>query len=396
MTFSVSRTNGLEWAGTSLSSLFCQRRNLFSPRFWRMLFDILRFNAFAPGLLSQDGAAPESIGAYLQREGYSDAFRDDYLLPMTAAVWSTGPEKCALEFPVRALIRFLWNHHLLSTLSARPQWLTLRNCAQSYIDAIIPHLPVNNIFLSTPVRSLMNEPSGKVRLLLENGTTALYDGVVLATHGDQAYSIVEHTATQEEREVLSVFETVRNRAVLHSDASLLPRSPFARSSWNYISSPDAPDGDAVCLTYDMNSLQHIPRPTFGDVLLTLNPVRPPRPETVQAEMEYTHPVYTPQTVAAQDRLQEIQGVRGVWYAGAWTGFGFHEEGWVSGLRAAEGLGAVVRWAGERLISTRGGERRVGARRWVLRMVVLALQRLIVRNLERVFGRGGAGGREKSD
>lgn len=361
-----------------------------------MLFDILRFNAFAPDLLTQDGAASESIGAYLRRERYSDAFRDDYLLPMTAAVWSAGPEKCALEFPAQTLIGFLWNHYLLSTPSARPQWLTLRNCAQSYIDAIIPRLPAENIFLSTPVRSLMNEPSGKVRLLLDNGTTALYDGVVLATHGDQAYSIVEHTATQEEREVLSAFETGRNRAVLHSDASLLPRNPLARASRNYISSSDAPDGDAVCLTYDMNSLQHIPRPTFGDVLLTLNPVRPPRPETVQAEVEYTHPVYTPQAVAAQQRLPEIQGVRGVWYAGAWTGLGFHEDGWVSGLRAAEGLGAVVRWAGELWVGERRRETRAGARRWLLRMFVLALQRIVVRNLERLFGRGGHGAQEKRD
>ena len=392
MTFSVSRDDGLEWAGASLSLLFCQRRNLFSPRFWRMLFDVIRFNTFAPDLLDQDDAL-ESIGSYLEREGYSSAFRDDYLIPMTVAIWSAGPEKRALDVPAQTLIHFLWNHHLLSTVSSRPQWLTLKNCAQSYVDAIIPKLPAENVFLSTPVRSLMNEPSGKVRLLLQNGTTALYDGVVLATHGDQAYSIVEHTATQEEHEVLSVFETKRNRAVLHSDASLLPRNPLARSSCNYISgsTSDTGGGDEVCLTYDMSSLQNIPRRTFGDVLLTLNPNRPPRPETVQAELEYSHPVYTSQTVAAQQRLQEVQGVRGIWYAGAWTGFGFHEDGWVSGLKAAEGFGAVVRWVEERY-----RKRRVGFQRRILRMVVWALQRLVVRRLERMFGGAGGRDREKLD
>lgn len=390
MTFSVSRDrSSLEWAGASLSSLFCQRLNLLSPRFWRMLFDIVRFNVFAPDLLAKDDAALESIGSYLERKGYSDAFRDDYLIPMTTAIWCTGPEKCALDFPALTLVRFLWNHRLLSATSARPRWLTLKNCAKSYIDAIMSDVSPDHVFLSTPVRSLMNEPSGKVRLLLENGTTALYDCVVLATHGDQAYSIVEHTATREEREVLSAFSTVRNTAVLHSDASLLPRNPAARSSWNYSSTSDPAGGAAVCLTYDMNSLQHIPTSTFGDVLLTLNPVPPPRPGTVQAELEYSHPVYTREAVAAQKRLPELQGGRGVWFAGARTGFGSHEDGFVSGLRAAEGLGAVVRWVREKR-----RVRRVGVRLWVVRIVIWVLQRVVVRNLERVFGRGGSRDEEK--
>ncbi|SPO05663.1 uncharacterized protein DNG_08350 [Cephalotrichum gorgonifer] len=402
MTFAVSRDGGLfEWAGTSLASVFCQPTHLISPRFWRMLFDVVRFNHFAKDLLVEEderrGAPaasgydplPASIGEYLDKEGYSEAFRNDYLIPMTAAVWSTSPDKCALAFPAATLVRFFWNHHLLSTITARPSWLTLRRCGQSYIDAIMKDFPADHIFLNEPVRSLVNEPSGKVRLLLENGSTALYDHVILATHGDQAYSIIQPSATPEEAAILSAFKTSPNKAVLHSDTSLLPRKALARSCWNYITTSSSGRGtdnvDSICLTYDMNSLQHIPRATFGDVLVTLNPLRPPRPETVRAEFEYAHPLYTPEAVAAQRELRKIQGRRGVSYAGAWTGYGFHEDGFTSGLRAAEGLGGRVPFEVRDSTYSRGVRPESGFRERVLRAVILVVQVVIVSSIEKVFG-----------
>ena len=403
MTFAVSRDRGaFEWAGTSLDSLFCQRRNLLSLRFWRMLFDILRFNQFALDLLIQDdernvpkdiplvnGYHPltATIGEYLEREGYSDGFRDDYLIPMTAAVWSTSPDKCTLEFPAITLVRFLWNHHLLTTVSARPQWLTLKKCARSYVDAIMRGFPESRVFLSTAVESVANEPDGRVRLRLENGTSPVYDHVILATHGDQAWSIIQSSATKEEKSIMSVFKTSLNKAVLHSDLSLMPTNQKSWSSWNYMTK-SSPNGraniDMVSLTYNMNILQHIPRDTFGDVLVTLNPLHRPDPKKIQGEYLYTHPLYTPEAVRAQERLQRIQGKRNISYAGAWTKYGFHEDGFSSGLAAAEQFGARLPFEFQDSTYSRGRKPELGLRDWILRLVILVVQVFVVQIMENVL------------
>ncbi|KAL0941215.1 amine oxidase [Colletotrichum truncatum] len=354
MTFGVTRDHGaFEWAGTSLDAVFCQRKNIFSPRMWRMVFDIIRFNQFALDLLmaddENDAAAmngdsvgakrEETIGDYLEREGYSDAFRDDYLIPMTAAVWSTSPDKCTLDFPAVTLVRFMWNHHLLSTVTARPQWLTLKKCAKSYVDAVMSGFPSNHLFLNTQVTSVTSEEDGRVRVHTASGKSDVYDHVVLATHGDQALQIIEASATPEEREILSAFKTSENSVVLHSDLSLMPASRKAWSSWNYLTLSSPSTGkqniDQVSLTYNMNILQHIPRETFGDVLVTMNPLHEPNPDTVQAAFTYRHPLYTPEAVRAQKLLPRIQNKRGISYAGAWTKYGFHEDGFSSGLHAAQ-------------------------------------------------------------
>jgi len=415
MTFAVSRDKGLfEWAGTNLNTIFCQRRNIVSPRFWRMVFDIIRFNQFALDLLIEDHerSIPNSeppavngyhpltatIGEYLEQEGYSDAFRDDYLIPMAAAVWSTSPDKCTLEFPAITLVRFLWNHHLLSTISSRPQWLTLQKCGQSYIDAIMQGFPQSRVFLGTAVESLANEPDGKVRLQLSSAGTPVYDHVILATHGDQAWSIVRNSATAEEKSIMPAFKTSLNKAVLHSDLSLLPQNPKAWSCWNYITK-SSPTGkaniDTVCLTYNMNLLQHIPRDTFGDVLVTLNPLHTPNPAKTQGEYLYTHPLYTPEAVRAQDRLHRIQERRGVSYIGAWTKYGFHEDGFSSGLAAAERLGAKLPFEFKDSTFSRGRRPEIGLRDLALRLILILIHLLIIHPLERVFAskrrsRGQAG------
>ncbi|KAK2070899.1 hypothetical protein P8C59_005361 [Phyllachora maydis] len=387
MTFSVSRDDGVfEWAGSSLSSLFCQGSNLFSPRMWRMIFDIIRFNQYALDLLKDrdDGKASdeETIGAYLERQGYSDAFRDDYLIPMTAAVWSTSPDKCSLQFPAVTLIRFLYNHHLLTTVAKRPEWLTIPGGSQQYIDMIMKGFPANHLFLNTPVKSVTNGDQGHVVVHLEGDKSEIYDHVILAVHGDQAYSIIRESATQEETEILSCFQTSKNTAVLHSDLAHMPRRKAAWSSWNYLSrsSEETQTGqiDQVSLTYNMNMLQHIPHKTYGDVLVTLNPLKDPDPATVQGRFTYEHPLYTSAAVRAQSLLPRIQNRRGISYAGAWTKYGFHEDSFSSGLVAAvEHLGAKVPFPIED--STYSRRRRpepsLGDR--VVRLWVLTVQTLFV-------------------
>ncbi|KAG6039909.1 hypothetical protein E4U41_001816 [Claviceps citrina] len=404
MTFGVSRDQGsFEWAGTNLASIFCQKRNVFSLRMWRMIFDIIRFNQFALDLLvneedeqpvketdslSEPMARTETIGEYLSREGYSDAFRDDYLIPMTAAVWSTSPDKCSLEFPVLTLVRFLWNHHLLSTVAARPDWLTLRDGSQSYIDAVMKGFPPNHLFLKSPVTSLRNDESGRVVLQLENGKTDTFDHVILATHGDQALSILGDSATQQEREILSCFQTSQNEAVLHSDLTLMPRNRKAWSSWNYLtlSSPSRANIDQVSLTYNMNILQHIPRDPFGDVLVTLNPLHRPTAALTKARFFYSHPLYTPAAIRAQKFLRHIQNKRGISYAGAWTKYGFHEDGFSSGLRVAqEHLGAKLPFEFKDSTFSRGRKPNLGLLDHLTRIFILFVQVFVIQILEWLSG-----------
>lgn len=225
MTFGVSRDAGaFEWSGTSLGALFVQRGNALKPSFWRMIFDIVRFNLFSLDLLSlpADPSLDLTIGQYLEKEGYSDAFRDDYLIPMTACVWSTGPDKCALEFPAVTLVRFMWNHHLLSTVAERPPWLTIEGGSKRYIDAVVKECSDAKIHLRSPVTSLQRA-DGKVEVSIQGADgnkTEVFDEVVLACHGDQARSILGTAATNDETDILSAFETTPNKAYLHSDLSV--------------------------------------------------------------------------------------------------------------------------------------------------------------------------------
>lgn len=357
MTFGVSRDGGkFEWAGTSLSAIFAQRQNFFKPRMWRLIFDIIRFNQFALDLLTtkaesennpshgdvhkaEPGPSDESIGHYLDREGYSQTFKDDYLIPMTAAVWSTNPDKASLDFPAITLVRFLWNHHLLNTISARPDWMTIPGGTQQYIDRVMADFPSDRVHLQSKVTSLIPAKSGAVFLSVKD-QVEVFDHVILATHGDQAFEILGHAVNDQEKEILDGFKTSRNVAILHSDLSLMPRRRIAWSSWNYITeSPFPPSSTTtnvskVCLTYWMNVLQHIPESDFGQVLVTLNPLSPPDPRLVQGIWEYSHPLYNAAAIRSQALLPKIQNTRGISYCGAWTKYGFHEDGFSSGLSAA--------------------------------------------------------------
>ena len=397
MTFGVSRDQGaFEWAGTSLSSVFAQRENLFSLRMWQMLFDIVRFNEFALDLLAEEseseidpsGAngsasnAPQpqqqSIGEYLDQQNYSDAFKNDYLIPMTASVWSTSPDKASLEFPAITLIRFLWNHHLLNTVAARPTWMTVPGGSRHYIDAALTDFPKSNIHLSTPVTSLRNE-IGKIGLTTASGHIEVFDHVILATHGDTATSIIQPSATKEEVDIMSGFQTSENTAVLHSDLSLMPQRDIAWSSWNYITqSPRPGKNPTVCLTYWTNLLQHIPSSTFGHVLVTLNPLHKPDPALSQGEWTYHHPLYNAAAIRSQELLPRIQNTRGISYAGAWTKYGFHEDGFSSGLKVAvEHLGAKLPFEFVDSTFSRGRRPDTGWMNWGVRVIIWWIQGCIL-------------------
>jgi predicted NAD/FAD-binding protein len=403
MTFGVSRDQGrFEWAGTSLSAVFAQRRNLLSLRMWRLIFDIVRFNQFALDVLATEeesendptvrngklkrGPPPESIGEYLDREGYSQTFRDDYLIPMTAAVWSTSPDKCSLQFPAVTLIRFMWNHHLLSTISKRPDWMTIPGGSKRYIDTVLKDFPKDQVHLSAKVTALTPTKGGTV-VLTANDEHKTFDHVILATHGDQALDILRPVASAEEVDILSGFQTSRNVAVLHSDLSLMPKRRVAWSAWNYITeSPFPPTGEGnvskVCLTYWMNLLQHIPEKQYGPVLVTLNPLKMPDPRLSQGIWEYSHPLYNAEAIRSQKLLGQIQNTRGISYCGAWTKYGFHEDGFSSGLAAATNhLGAKLPFEFVDSTFSRGRKPTTNAKTRIARALISAIQWCIVMVLQ---------------
>jgi predicted NAD/FAD-binding protein len=229
-----------------------------------------------------------------------------------------------------------------------------------------------------------------VRLHLENGQSEVYDHVILATHGDQAYQIIQPSATEEEKEIMSAFKTSENTAVLHSDLSHMPIRKNSWSAWNYLTLSDPWTGrdiDKVSLTYNMNILQHIPREPFGDVLVTLNPIHEPKASTVQGRYSYTHPLYNPAAIRAQNQLHRIQNKRGISYAGAWTKYGFHEDGFSSGILVAQNhLGAKLPFDFVDSTYSRGRQPRVGLRDHLARVIILAIQVFIVGLFEGVFER----------
>jgi predicted NAD/FAD-binding protein len=277
------------------------------------------------------------------------------------------------------LIDYRWNHHLLSTVAERPQWLTLKHCAKSYVDAVMKGFPPNHVFLNTPVESVSNDEDGRVRLHLENGKSEVYDHVILATHGDQAHALVLPEADAEERRILSGFKTSKNTAVLHSDLSLMPKLKTAWSSWNYMTKSGSASSnvDQVCLTYNMNILQHIPRDTFGDVLVTLNPLHEPDEKLVQGRFKYSHPLYNPQSIWSQSQLPLIQNTRGISYCGAWTNYGFHEDGFSSGIKVAQDhLGARLPFNFKDSTFSRGTQPVLGLPDLLLRAWISMVQMLI--------------------
>jgi predicted NAD/FAD-binding protein len=332
MSFAVSLADpDLEWAGSSLTTLFAQKRNLARSGFWRMLQDTLRFNR------ATAGALPEvTLGAYLTREGYSAEFRDWYLLPMGAAIWSC-PTQAMLDYPLTTFVRFARNHGLLQ-ITDRPQWHTVMGGGRQYVERIVNELA--DVRLATPVRSVLRDVDG-VWLGLPGGDCARFDEVVLACHSDQALALLGSAASVAERRILGAIRYQYNRAVLHTDASLLPRDPRVWSAWNYMTGTRHDHPQSVSVSYLINHLQ--PLPVSTPVIVSLNPHIEPDPAKVIGDYDYDHPLFDQAAIDAQAQLAAIQGVERLWFCGAWGGYGFHEDGLVSALAVANRLGCRAPW-----------------------------------------------------
>ena len=331
MSFSVQvRGRGLEWSGSNLAGVFSQRGNVLRPAFWRMLADIARFNRLAAGIAQRGEAAvlEQAIGVFLDEHRFGREFREWYFLPMIGCIWSC-PSAQMLAFPVATLIRFCHNHGLLQ-VTDRPQWMTVRGGSRHYVRRIVSRL--EDARLNMPVLGVKRVEAGA--LISTASGVEHFDQVVFACHSDQALRLLGADATPAEAQVLGAIRYHPNHAVLHTDASLLPASRSAWAAWNYESTNSASEA-GVCLHYLLNRLQ--PLPWAQPVLVSLNPVREPRAETVIRRFDYDHPVFDLGAIAAQLRLPEIQGQRRTWYCGAWVGHGFHEDGVSAGLAAAQAL-----------------------------------------------------------
>jgi predicted NAD/FAD-binding protein len=335
MSFSVRIGPGtLEWAGTSLASVFAQPSNAVNPRFLRMLKDLVRFNREATRLARSGQRVAGTLGDFLDDGGYGDELRGLYLLPMAACIWST-PSRQVNRFPLQAFLDFCHNHGLLA-LTDRPQWRTVRGGGREYVRALAAKL--EDVRLATPVRRIFRDAYG-VEIATDGGRER-FDEVVLATHTDTSLAMLDRP-TSEERAALGAIPYLPNRAVLHTDASLLPRRRRAWAAWNFHSGDAREHDGPVSLSYLLNRLQ--PLPFRAPVMVTLNPVDEPDPRTVLDEFTYHHPAFREGSDEAQREVAMMQGMHRTWYAGAWTRYGFHEDGLLSAVNVARGLGVEAPW-----------------------------------------------------
>jgi predicted NAD/FAD-binding protein len=335
MSFSVKAATGgrraLEWNGANLNTVFAQRSNLLNWRFIAMLREILRFNQLASDLAvsGEAEALTQPLGQFLDQHKFSQEFRDWYFLPMMGCIWSC-PTAQMMQFPVSTMVRFCHNHGLIQ-VNDRPRWWTVKGGARHYVEKIIATLPDKR--LNTPVRNIRRDAQGV--LISTAAGDARFDKVILATHSDQALALLE-TPSPEEAQTLGAIRYQPNRAVLHTDSSVLPAKRLARAAWNYESAPNTSgQAGAVCLHYLINKLQ--PIPFAQPVVVSLNPLQKIRPDCILGEFDYAHPVFDVAAIQAQTRMPLLQGQHHTFYCGAWMGYGFHEDGLKAGLNAAQQL-----------------------------------------------------------
>ncbi len=344
MSFSVqARQDGLEWSGSDLTTVFAQKRNLLRPRFLAMLADLLRFNKLTTAIATRnaDAELQEPIGDFLDRHRFGSAFRQWYFLPMIGCIWSC-PTDQMLRFPIGTMIRFCHNHGLIQVAN-RPQWHTVTGGSRNYVKRMLA--AVADARLNTPVLQVRRQPpdSGTAGVIVSTAVgSERFDDVVLASHSDQSLALLAD-ATADERRVLGAIRYHPNRAVLHTDTAVLPQRRRAWAAWNYARAADAGrEQAAVCLHYLINKLQ--PLPWAQPVIVSLNPDPAHEPDArhVLREFDYAHPVFDRAAVAAQRELPALQGRSHVWFCGAWTRYGFHEDGLMSALAVVDGLRAQWR------------------------------------------------------
>jgi predicted NAD/FAD-binding protein len=336
MSFAASLDEGrVEYSSNGLAGLVGQPGNLLRPGYWLMLRDVLRFYRSAPLAHASEGL---TLGDYLDRNGYAASFIEEHLLPMGAAIWSTTAQQMR-AYPFASFVRFFASHGLLDLVN-RPRWRTVRGGARTYVEAMLK--PVAELRLATPVERVVRRPGGGVEVFDRLGSARAYDGLVIATHADQALAILADP-DEEEHRLLGAFGYTDNLAVLHSDPALMPRRRHVWASWNYIGERDPSGERQLCVTYCMNRLQNLdPAHPF---FVTLNPGRPVAAGRMHEAIAYRHPLFDQRAILAQRQLWRLQGRRSTWFAGSYFGHGFHEDALQAGLHAAELAGGVRRpWA----------------------------------------------------
>ena len=337
MGFAVSIGNGrLEYGGGSVGQMYAQKRNWVSPRFHGMVRDILRFYREAPAALESGKAASLSLGEFLRQGRYGQAFIDDHLLPMAAAIWSC-PKETMDAFPAASFIRFFVNHGLLK-VTDRPQWYTVDGGSREYVRRLVADLP-HGVATGRAAVSVRSTPEG-VFVSDAHGVTERFDEVVMAAHGDESRNLLVDR-TDEEDAILSAFRYERNLAILHDDPAQLPRRRAVWSAWNYLSDGVAGKDRRLAVSYWMNSLQSLE--TKRLLVVTLNPLIPVPDAHVIARFEYDHPIFDAAAIMAQRALPRIQGRRNVWFCGSYCGYGFHEDGLASAVAVARALGVEAPW-----------------------------------------------------
>lgn len=357
MSFSVSMPTTakkhLEWAGTNLSTVFAQRKNIFNIDFWRMLKDILRFNKLAKNIVQTTDFNPFNIDEsqcvedFLDEHQFNQNFRNWYLFPMIGAIWSC-PVSEMMRFPIHTLIHFCANHGLLNIVD-RPQWLTVKGGSREYVKRIMAVIhEKGNKVIHDPVQSVFrNSNSSNLSIQIEcaSGSSHEFDEVVFACHSDQALALLKNP-TSDEKELLGAIPYQKNMVYVHTDESLLPKNRRAWAAWNYASVTVGDQGKDVsthvCVHYLLNKLQPLPE-AFKDipVVVSLNPHQLPNSDLTHSVIDYSHPIFDGKAIHAQKQLPMIQGVQNTWFCGAWTGYGFHEDGLRSGELVAEDIGETL-------------------------------------------------------
>jgi predicted NAD/FAD-binding protein len=336
MSFSVQApkawgSESLEWSGTNLDTVFAQRKNLLRPKFIKMLLDVLRFNKLCTRIAEEQKEVEmrQPLSQFLKQHQFSEAFKDWYFLPMMGCIWSC-PTDQMLEFPVATMIRFCHNHGLIQ-VSNRPRWFTVTGGSRNYVQKIVAGIADKR--LNSPVQLIERDEQG-VRVITQ-GHAERFDEVVLCTHSDQALRMLR-APSELETQCLSAIRYQDNVAVLHTDVSVLPQRQKAWAAWNYVRAESADqESSRVCLHYLLNKLQ--PLPYEQAVVVSLNPTQAIDPQHVIRSIDYAHPVFDLAAIDAQQRMPQLQGQQHTWYAGAWLGYGFHEDGLKSGLAVAREL-----------------------------------------------------------
>jgi predicted NAD/FAD-binding protein len=336
MSFAMSRDLGkFEWGGNSLAMLFAQKRNVFRLEFLNMLREVFRFNNLCVKDRDKGHLKGRSIGEYLIWRGFSPGFQNNYLMPMAAAIWSSSANQM-LEFPALQFVNFFDNHRLIHR--SRPSWRTVTGGSRNYLDKLHADLG-DRVKLDCGVENV-TRAHGKVKITDSKGHTEIFDQVIFACHTDQMINMIEGP-TEAERDIATFIPYSMNKVYLHRDASLMPKRKAVWASWNYLCSSNETDASSVAVSYWMNQLQDIDpsKPLF----VTLNPTTNPDPELTFGEYNYAHPQFGQKATIAQLMLEGIQGQNNTWFAGAWTGSGFHEDGLRSAVKIANMLGCVAPW-----------------------------------------------------